>query len=89
MTSPPAIRKPFPSKAKNKKYSVYVMVDGKRKLIHFGDKRYQHYKDTATGYYSHLDHGDKKRRASYLSRHGPATDKNSAKWFSHRYLWSA
>lgn len=82
------LRKPFPSKAKNKKYSVYVMQDGQRKLIHFGDKRYGQFKDKL-GHYKHLDHGDKKRRASYLSRHGPATDKNSAKWFSHRYLWSA
>ena len=29
--------KPFPSKAKNKKFSVYVMKDGKKRLIHFGD----------------------------------------------------
>lgn len=30
------LRKPFPSKVKGKKYSVYVMENGKRKLIHFG-----------------------------------------------------
>ena len=34
--------KPFKSKAKNKKYSVYVKGG---KLIHFGDKRYGQYKD--------------------------------------------
>ena len=28
--------KPFKSKAKNKKYAVYVMKDGKKKLINFG-----------------------------------------------------
>ena len=40
--------KPFPSTAKNKKYSVYVMKDGKKKLIHFGAKGYQ-------VYYQHKD----------------------------------
>ena len=44
--------KPFKSKAKNKKYSVYVKGG---KLIHFGDKRYGQYKDKI-GLYSHLDH---------------------------------
>ena len=29
--------KPFKSTAKGKKGSVYVMKDGKKKLIHFGD----------------------------------------------------
>ena len=46
--------KPFKSKAKNKKYSVYVKQNSKTKLIHFGDKRYKHYKDKI-GLYSHLD----------------------------------
>lgn len=78
--------KPFKSSAKNKKYSVYVLKDGKKRLIHFGDTRYQHYKDKL-GYYSHLDHGDKKRRAAYYSRHGNTSDKNSAKYWSHRILW--
>ena len=59
--------KPFKSKAKNKKYSVYVKGG---KLIHFGDKRYGQYKDKI-GLYSHLDHNDKKKRESYHSRFGP------------------
>lgn len=29
--------KPFPSKAKGKKYSVMVMKDGKKKKINFGE----------------------------------------------------
>ena len=33
--------KPFKSKAKNKKYSVYVMKGDKKRLIHFGDSRYE------------------------------------------------
>ena len=74
--------KPFKSKAKNKKYSVYVKGG---KLIHFGDKRYGQYKDKI-GLYSHLDHNDKKKRESYHSRFGPATDKNTAKYWSHKIL---
>lgn len=80
--------KPFVSKAKNKKYSVYVKSDNKSgmKLIHFGDSRYGQFKDKI-GHYKSLDHGDKKRKDNYYSRHGKATSKDSAKWFSHKYLW--
>jgi len=77
---------PFVSKAKNKKYSVYVLKDGKKKLIHFGDKRYQHFKDKL-GHYSNLDHNDPQRRKRYYSRHGKATSKDTAKYWSHRILW--
>jgi hypothetical protein len=77
---------PFPSSAKHKKYSVYVMKDGKRRLIHFGDARYGQFKDKL-GHYSDRDHNDKARRASYYKRHGPATDKNTAKYWSHKILW--
>ena len=58
----------FIHKLKYKKYSVYVLKDGKRRLIHFGDTRYQHFKDRI-GHYSHLDHNDKKRRENYYKRH--------------------
>jgi hypothetical protein len=87
--------KPFKSKAKNKKYSVYVMKNGKKKLINFGDTRYQHFKDKI-GDYSNLDHNDKKRQKSYLSRakgikdkQGNLTwrDKNSANYYAVKYLW--
>tara|TARA_Y100000361_G_scaffold49298_1_gene42816 strand:- start:5871 stop:6140 length:270 start_codon:yes stop_codon:yes gene_type:complete len=78
--------KPFKSSAKNKKYSVYVMKNGKKRLIHYGDNRYEHYRDTI-GKYSHLNHNDKKRRDSYYARHGDTTDKNSAKYWSHKTLW--
>ena len=80
---------PFPSKAKNKKYSVYVKSDDTKsgkKLIHFGDKRYEQFKDKI-GHYSNLDHGDPKRKKAYYARHGKATSKDSAKYFSHKYLW--
>ena len=36
------LNKPFKYKGKGfKKFSVYVLKDGKRKLIHFGDNRYE------------------------------------------------
>jgi hypothetical protein len=85
---PKPLYKPFKSKAKNKKYSVYVKADTKsgKKLIHFGDNRYEQFKDKI-GDYKHLDHGDKKRKKAYYDRHGPETNKNSAKYWSHKILW--
>tara|TARA_B100000963_G_C22209867_1_gene486815 strand:+ start:266 stop:547 length:282 start_codon:yes stop_codon:yes gene_type:complete len=82
------LNKPFKSKQKYKKYSVYVLKDGKRRLIHFGDKRYQHFKDRI-GHYSHLDHNDKKRRENYYKRHKEKNikDKSRPKYWSHKILW--
>jgi hypothetical protein len=86
---------PFVSNAKNKKYSVYVLKDGKKKLIHFGDSRMQQFKDKL-GHYSNLDHSDKERRRKYLARakgikdkNGNLTwkNKNSANYYSIKYLW--
>jgi len=80
--------KPFKSSAKGKKMSVYVMKDGKKKLIHFGDSNMQDF----------TQHGDKERRKSYLARSAKirdkngnltANDKNSANYYSRRYLWAA
>ncbi len=78
--------KPFKSKAKNKKYSVYVMKNGSKRLIHFGDSRYGQFKDKL-GSYKSLDHGDPKRKKAYYDRHGQTNDKNSAKYWSHKILW--
>jgi len=79
--------KPFVSKAKNKKYSVFVKkANGKPQLIHFGYKKYQHLKDKKNNY-KNLDHGDIQRKKNYYSRHGKATSKDSAKYWSHRILW--
>jgi len=79
--------RPFVSKAKNKKYSVYVKSkSGNPRIIHFGDKRYQQFKDKL-GHYSRLDHGDNKRKKSYYSRHGKALGKDNAKYWSHKILW--
>ncbi len=80
--------KPFKSTAKGKKMSVYVMKDGKRKLIHFGDSNMQDY----------TQHKDDARRKSYLARSGgirdksgklTANDKNSKNYWSRKVLWNA
>ena len=85
MTQP--MYQPFVSSAKNKKYSVYVKsTSGHKKLIHFDDTRYGQYKDKL-GHYSSKDHLDQKRRKAYYSRHGPATNKNTPKNWSHKILW--
>ena len=77
---------PFVSSAQHKKYSVYVMRDGKRKLIHFGDSRYGQYRDKLQ-HYSHLDHNDTRRRELWYARHGRTTDKSSARFWAARVLW--
>jgi len=85
----PVLYKPWVNKTKsNKKYFVYVKSDNKQgyKKIGFGDKRYGQFKDKLK-YYKHLDHGDKKRKDNYYKRHGPAPDKNTAKYWSHKILW--
>jgi hypothetical protein len=88
-----------PSDRKFKKY-VALLPDGRK--VHFGDKRYQQFKDsTGLGLYSHLDHGNKKRRENYFSRHSAGIkDKKkaidyewkksgeiTAKLLSHQFLW--
>lgn len=80
--------KPFVSKVKNKKYSVYVKSDNKNgmKLIHFGDNRYEQFKDKL-GHYKRLDHHDPKRKKAYYARHGKAIGKDNAKYWSHKILW--
>lgn len=70
----------------NKKYMA-VFKDG-RPSVHFGDSRYQQYKDsTPLKLYKNLDHGDKFRRKRYYDRHGKDAILYSAHWFSNKYLW--
>ena len=81
------------SSRKNKKYQVYY----NGKWIHFGDTRYEHYKDkTPLKLYSYLDHKDKKRRQDYLNRSMNIKDnqgnltynnKNSSNYYAIKYLW--
>lgn len=76
--------KPVKSTRKYKKYMVLT----KRGIIHFGDNRYNQFKDKL-GVYKHLDHKDKDRQKSYYARHGEKNtkDKESAKYWSHKCLW--
>ena len=71
------------STKKNKKYDVYK--NGKY-LLSFGSKTHQQYQDKI-GYYKNLDHNDKVRRKNYYKRFGKSAKKDTAKWFSHNYLW--
>ncbi len=58
------------------------------RVVHFGDNRYQQYKDqTDLKLYSKLDHNDSVRRKAYYARHGKNTAMYTAKWFSHKFLW--
>lgn len=81
------------SKRKHKKYSV---ITPSGKVVHFGDKRYGHFKDKALGVYKALDHGDTTRRRSYRrrargikNRQGKAVfqDKESPAYYSYNFLW--
>ena len=75
------------STKKNKKYDVYK---NSKYLVSFGDKNYQHYEDkTPLKYYSNLNQLDLKRKQNYYKRFGKKeTNKfETAKWFSHNYLW--
>lgn len=88
-------------KKSTRQYKKYMAIlpDGKR--VHFGDVRYQQYKDSVPknlggGLYSDLDHYDLKRRDNYRKRHGGKICKNGQRcidnlytpaWFSYYYLW--
>lgn len=85
------------SPAKNKKYRAHVKQNDKIEKIDFGDSRYEQYKDsTPLKAFSHLDHGDKKRRDNYFKRHSGTTNKKealkkekgiTARYLSHKFLW--
>lgn len=82
----------IPSQRKHKKYAAVLINDRSKKEVslHFGDDRYEQYKDsTGLGKFSHLDHGDKTRRESYRSRHkGRVKPKMfSPGYFALQYLW--
>jgi len=94
----PILYKPWKNDTKSKnKYWVYVKADNKRgyKKIGFGFKGMGQFKDKG-GNYSSLDHGDAERRKRYLARakgiknkKGELTwkDKNTANYWSIKYLW--
>ncbi len=78
--------KPKKSTNPKKKGMVYVMKDGKKKLIHFGDSSMKDF----------TQHKDPQRRKNYLARSGgiknkqgklTKDDKNSANYWSRRINW--
>lgn len=87
------------SKNPEKKYSAILLnkVTGRQKIVHFGARGYEHYKDsTGLGLYSAYDHKDRERRRRYLLRHHGTdnravalaeTPKYSPNWFATKYLW--
>ena len=75
--------KPFKSRSKAKKFSVYVLKDGKPTLIHFGQKGYRHnYSKEAREAY------DKRSRAIRDNK-GNLTykDINTANYWARTFLW--
>jgi len=76
----------------NKKYDAILKnkLTNKLKLVPFGQKSYEHYKDnTLLKLYSDFDHLDKERRKNYRLRHkGEDKNKFSSGYFSWKYLWT-
>lgn len=82
---------------------MYIPESGRfSRPIHFGDTRYQQYKDsTGLGIYSNFDHMNMRRREMYFLRHSGVYDKDdaikielkksrgkmNAKILSHMFLW--
>ena len=87
----------YKSNRANKKYKVDFKLGQNWFVVHFGDKRYEQYKDrTPLKLYKDQDHGDKKRREKYLARAKGIKDKNgkltkdnplSPNYWAIRYLW--
>ena len=90
---------PFP-----KKYTVYVKNKKTHKVrrIHFGDQRYEQYKDrTPLKLYARKNHGTRRRMENYFNRHSGEKNRKkaikkekkkskgyyNAKILSHEYLW--
>ena len=84
-------------KKSTRKYKKYMAKTPSGKWVHFGDTRYQHYKDvTGLGLYSNLDHKDPKRRVAYRKRHGAiklksgklaVLDPETSSYYAFRFLW--
>lgn len=81
------------NKSTHKDKKLMVEVDGK--IIHFGDRNMEHYRDK-TGFYKNLDHNDEQRRKSYIARasgiknkEGKLTkdDPSSPNYHAIRILW--
>lgn len=80
------------SKAKNKKYTAFIKNKKNDRIIkiHFGDDRYEHFKDsTGLGVWKKKDHMDPERRRRYQSRHSVYLNEKeySPAYFSWNFLW--
>ena len=92
-------RGPYP-----KKYTAHIKNKKTKKMrkIHFGDRRYQQYKDrTPLKLYKYKNHGSRKRMRNYFNRHSGTKNRKkaikrekrkskkyyTAKILSHIYLW--
>jgi hypothetical protein len=78
------------SHLKEKKYDAILenKKTKQKKLVPFGDKKYEQYKDKALGLYKNKDHLDPKRRRLYRERHeGEDQAKYSSGYFAYKYLW--
>lgn len=89
---------------KNKKYVATVCnkKTGSTRIIHFGARDYEQYRDsTKIKKYKSKNHGDIQRRKNYFNRHSgtktktkslvkewiKSNGKYNAKILSHQYLW--
>jgi hypothetical protein len=90
------------SNRKNKKYVASVKGKDGAYNVHFGDSRYEQYKDsTPNELYAHKNHSDISRRDAYFKRHSGTNKKQealrreisksggriNAKILSHKFLW--
>lgn len=87
-----------------KKYTAIIKnkKTKKTRVLHFGDKNYEQFKDrTNLGIYSKKNHGDKRRQENYYNRHSGEKKRKKAiekeirnsegfytpKLLSHKFLW--
>lgn len=88
------------SKKKHKKYQALVRGGpGGDRVLHFGDRRYEHYRDaTPLRLFASKDHLDPARRQRFLLRHGGSRLKSEAirnrrgrlitsRYLAIKYLW--
>ena len=72
-----------PSKVSGKKYDAYK--NGKY-ITSFGSYGYSQYKDKI-GHYKSFNNNDIKRKKLYYIRHSINYKKETADWFSKKFLW--
>jgi hypothetical protein len=74
------------SRNPNKKYDVF-RKDTHKFITSFGATGYSHFYDKIGLLPKSLNHKDEKRKERYYQRHGKSATFESAKYFSHRFLW--